>query len=71
VVSSPRVTITVLGARSVSLEEGWISPRYGVREPAPVVSAVATGRDAHFITVLAPRECAAPVVRALGDWRRG
>jgi len=84
--SSPHATITVLGARSVALEEGWIAPRYGVREPAPVISAVATGTDAHFITVLAPREHAAPVVRdgatlrvgadeiALAErvtWRRG
>ena len=37
------LTLHVKGARSVSLEDGWISPRYGFREAAPVVSAVATG----------------------------
>ena len=44
-VTSPTVAITILGARSIALEDGWISPRYGIREPAPVVSAVATGTE--------------------------
>jgi hypothetical protein len=60
-VTSPAVAITILGARSIALEDGWISPRYGMREPAPVVTAVAAGTDARFITLLAPREPGAPV----------
>jgi uncharacterized heparinase superfamily protein len=57
---APAVAIVVLGARSTWLEDGWISPRYGVREPAPVLSAMAVGTDAAFVTVLAPREPGAP-----------
>jgi hypothetical protein len=54
------VALTVAGAGSLSLEDGWISPRYGIREPAPVVSAVAEGRSARFITVLTAREPGQP-----------
>jgi uncharacterized heparinase superfamily protein len=68
-VTSPTVAITIFGARSIALEDGWISPRYGVREPAPVVSAVATGTGARFITLLAPREpgAAVPTLSVFGD----
>jgi hypothetical protein len=47
-------TLQIEGARAVTVEDGWISPAYGVREPAPVVSAVATGEHARFVTLLAP-----------------
>jgi hypothetical protein len=47
-------TLHVKGARGVALEDGWISPRYGIREAAPVVSAVAVGERARFVTLLAP-----------------
>ena len=50
------VTLTITGARGIAPEEGWISPQYGLREPAPVISAVATGERAHFVTLLAPDE---------------
>ncbi len=60
-VTTPAVAITILGARSISLEDGWVSPRYGIREAAPVVSAVASGNDARFITLLSPREPGVPV----------
>jgi len=33
----------------VALEDGWISPRYGLREAAPVVSEVAVGDRARFM----------------------
>ncbi len=48
------VTLRIEGARSVSIEPGWISPRYGARVEAPVVSAVAHGERARFRTVIAP-----------------
>jgi hypothetical protein len=60
-VTTETVGIAILGARGIALEDGWISPRYGIREPAPVVSAVATGTDATFITLLVPRDPGAPV----------
>jgi hypothetical protein len=50
------VTLTITGARGIATEDGWISPRYGHREAAPVISAVATGETAHFVTLLAPDE---------------
>jgi hypothetical protein len=48
------VTLRIEGARSVSIEPGWISPKYGERIEAPVVSAVAHGERASFRTVIAP-----------------
>jgi uncharacterized heparinase superfamily protein len=48
------VALRIEGARGISIEPGWISPRYGHREPAPVVSAVAHGERASFRTVIAP-----------------
>ena len=47
-------TLHIKGARSLAVEDGWISPAYGVRHAAPVVSAVATGAHARFVTLLAP-----------------
>jgi hypothetical protein len=47
-------TLHVKGARGIALEDGWISPRYGVKHAAPVVSAVAEGESARFVTLLAP-----------------
>jgi uncharacterized heparinase superfamily protein len=57
--------LTVAGAGSLSLEDGWISPRYGIRHAAPVVSAVAEGRSARFVTVLAAREPGRPAPRVM------
>jgi hypothetical protein len=53
-VRAPGLALAILGAESVSLEPGWISPRYGERYEAPVISAVATGTEATFVTLLAP-----------------
>src|SRR6185312_1222007 len=39
----------------IAIEEGWYAPRYGIRHPAPVVSAVIEDApDAAFITLAAP-----------------
>jgi uncharacterized heparinase superfamily protein len=54
-VLTPTARITIRGARSVAFEDGWISPEYGVKHPAKVVSAVAVGRTARFVTRLEPR----------------
>jgi len=48
------VTLRIEGARSVSIEPGWLSPKYGTRVEAPVVSAVAHGERARLRTVIAP-----------------
>jgi uncharacterized heparinase superfamily protein len=44
--------LTIEGADEITVEPGWIAPSYGVLLDAPVVSAVATGKDARFVTVL-------------------
>jgi uncharacterized heparinase superfamily protein len=54
-VLAPGVALVIDGADEITLEPGWISPRYGVRHEAPVVSAVAVGRDATFRTEVLPR----------------
>ncbi|MDA0140484.1 alginate lyase family protein [Solirubrobacter deserti] len=54
-VVTPEAELTISGARSVALEDGWISPEYGIKQAAKVVSAVAVGKRARFVTVLEPR----------------
>jgi len=49
------VALVIDGAEQITIEPGWISPRYGVKDEAPVVSAVARGREATFRTELVPR----------------
>ena len=41
-----------LGTLSVS--DGWVSPSYGRKQPAPVAVVSATGADADLVTVLLP-----------------
>lgn len=54
----------VLGADAVRLEPGWVAPAYGVRLPAPLVSAVAgPAPAARFLTLIAPLEPGAPAPR--------
>jgi heparinase II/III-like protein len=49
---------------SCSLSHGWISPRYGIKQAAPVVSFVSTGEaNVDFYTLIAPRELGAPLPR--------
>jgi uncharacterized heparinase superfamily protein len=52
-VLAPGAWLSVLGADELSLEPGWIAPRYGEYLDAPVLSAVARGRNARFLTLLA------------------
>jgi uncharacterized heparinase superfamily protein len=53
-VRAPGVTLVVLGASELRLEDGWIAPRYGERVAAPLVSAVQCGRDVTFTTLVMP-----------------
>jgi len=49
---------------SCSLSHGWISPRYGIKQAAPVVSFVSTGEaNTDFYTLIAPRKLSAPLPR--------
>jgi hypothetical protein len=44
------------------LSHGWISPVYGIKEAAPVVSVVSNDKpNADFYTLIAPRELSAPL----------
>jgi Heparinase II/III-like protein/Heparinase II/III N-terminus len=54
-VHAPGLTLVILVAADVRLEPGWVSPRYGERIAAPVVSARQRARDAMFTTVVIPR----------------
>ncbi|MGH3343407.1 MAG: alginate lyase family protein [Carbonactinosporaceae bacterium] len=58
VVRAPGVSLVFLSPVrprvSVALEPGWVSPRYGWRLRAPVVSVSTTGTDTRFITLVAP-----------------
>jgi hypothetical protein len=54
VVRAPGLVLVIAGAEAVELQPGWIAPRYGELTEAPVISAVAVGADARFVSVLAP-----------------
>jgi uncharacterized heparinase superfamily protein len=55
-VRAPGLALAILGAERIDLESGWISPRYGERHEAVVVSAVATGTAASFVSLMTPLE---------------
>jgi hypothetical protein len=56
VVDAPGVRLTVPArCGRVDVEEGWISPVYGVKHAAPVVVVTTTGRDADIVTRLEAR----------------
>jgi len=55
VITARGLRLTIEGACAIALEDGWISPEYGVKHPAPVVRATAVGQCARFVTRIAPR----------------
>ncbi len=61
-VLAPGLALVFGDPRRPSLEDGWVAPRYGRKERAPVVSVVADGsRDATFLTLVAPLADGQPV----------
>jgi uncharacterized heparinase superfamily protein len=54
-VHAPGLALVIEGADEVSLEPGWVAPRYGEKLDAPVVSARRRGKDVAFVTLLATR----------------
>lgn len=55
VVTVPGGTFAVAAGPSVSLDAGWVSPTYGVKHPAPVITIVAPRASVtSFVTVVAP-----------------
>ncbi|HKN96102.1 MAG TPA: alginate lyase family protein [Pseudonocardiaceae bacterium] len=53
-VRAPGVLLVFLSAVSVELEPGWVSPQYGVKLRAPVVTAAATATDTRLTTLIVP-----------------
>ena len=61
VVRAPGLALVFDGARTPTVEDGWVAPVYGVKHPAPVVSVVAEGEaEACFFTLVAPLGAGAP-----------
>jgi Heparinase II/III-like protein/Heparinase II/III N-terminus len=61
---APGLALVFAAGVDLALERGWYAPSYGIKHPAPVVSAVLEGTsDARFVTVAAPRAPGAPPPR--------
>ena len=61
VVRAPGLALVLAGDGEAALEDGWVSPDYGIKHPAPVVSVVAGAvRSARFVSVLVPLADGAP-----------
>jgi hypothetical protein len=55
IVYAPGFALVFEGTRAPRLEDGWVSPVYGVKEPAPVIGVAAEGRrEARFFTLVFP-----------------
>lgn len=70
----PGLALAIWGdpAVELSVEDGWYAPRYGVKEAAPVLSAVAAGAgEATLLTLMVPTGVSVPQPRlrvlAAGD----
>jgi hypothetical protein len=56
-VCAPDLTLVFSQGSSLQIEPGWLAPLYGVKQEAPVVSAVIEGKSsAEFVTVIMPSE---------------
>jgi len=56
-VCGPDLTLVFSRGSSLQIEPGWFAPLYGVKQKAPVVSAVIEGKScAEFVTVVMPSE---------------
>lgn len=56
-VTAPALELLFDGPGALGIEDGWVSPQYGVRVPAPIMTFRTTRRSAaRFVTVLLPRD---------------
>jgi hypothetical protein len=55
VARAPGVALLFLTHDGVELETGWISPRYGLKQRAPVVNVSARGTEVSFLTLVVPQ----------------
>jgi hypothetical protein len=59
-IRTPDMILLFLGNNELS--HGWVSPRYGIKHGAPVVSVVSEGNaNTDFYTLIAPRNLSAPL----------
>lgn len=59
VVRGNGVALAFAPVRPIRVEQGWVSPRYGVKHPAPVVVVAARAQTTSFVTLIDPRPPAA------------
>jgi hypothetical protein len=63
-IRTPELVLLFEPAREPILSRGWVSPLYGVKEIAPVVSVLSHGlASTDFFTLIVPRELSAPLPR--------
>jgi uncharacterized heparinase superfamily protein len=57
-INSPRLAMRITSSHAMDgiIEPGWISPSYGVKQPAPVVRVRARGANVCFQSVLIPEK---------------
>jgi Heparinase II/III-like protein/Heparinase II/III N-terminus len=69
VVRAGGLLLAVLPGGAAHVEDGWVSPEYGLRLPAPVLSVAQEGRDVSFLTLVAPAPPGepGPALRLLAD----
>lgn len=54
IVRTPSAVFVVPAGPAVEIEPGWVSPSYGVKQPAPIVVIRATAINADIVTVVSP-----------------
>ncbi len=65
-VTAPGMVMIIVGPGGITIENGWVSSRYGVKEHAPIVSMRSQPqRNALFVTAIVPR----PETAAAADMR--
>jgi hypothetical protein len=69
---APGLALVFGAPHEVVLEQGWVSARYGIKHPAPVVRVTEQGTcDARFVTLAVPLAAGAPLpamrVRSAAD----
>ena len=72
-VNAPGLTLVVGAGPDVTIDDGWVAPTYGLRLPAPVVTARLDGADvACIVTAIVPGERAVRLTTQYADvgaWR--
>ncbi|MEP7112047.1 MAG: alginate lyase family protein [Ilumatobacteraceae bacterium] len=60
-VSTPAGSLLIPARLKVEIEPGWVSPGYGLKQPAPIVVLRARGTEADIVTVLSPGKAAVTI----------